>query len=138
MVANDERDEAGERAEAEQLDEEDRQDDLLEAARHREDGAAEIIDRRRRDVFCRADADRDRQRDADHGGDHRHPEAFGNALDDFAPAADEVGREECREELRAARQAFPDARPVHLGGAERQRQIDRGAERRASSAATRA
>ena len=47
------RHDAGERAEAEQLDEEDGEDDLLEAARHREDAAAEIVDRSRRDVLAR-------------------------------------------------------------------------------------
>src|SRR5262249_54574580 len=42
--------------------------------------------------------------------------------------AGEVGRKERGEEPRAARQALPDTDPIHLGGAQRQDQVDGGAE----------
>src|SRR6516165_810133 len=90
--------------------------------------AAKIVDRRRRDVFGGADAHRNRNRDADHRGDNRHPDALENALGDFVPATGEVGREERGEEPRAARQALPDADPIHLGRAQRQRQVGGDAE----------
>ena len=121
-----ERHKAREWAEAEQLDEKDGKDHLLEAARQRQDTAAEVIDRRRRDVLGGSDSDRDGDGDADDGGDHGHPDAFADALHDLLPAAGKIGREECRDELRTARQAFPDARPIHLGRAEREDEIGHG------------
>src|SRR5262249_46273188 len=48
-----ERHDAGERTKAEELDEEDRQDDLLEAARHCEESTTDVVDGRRSDVLCR-------------------------------------------------------------------------------------
>ena len=112
MVANDERHETSERPEAEQLDEEDREDDFLEAARDREDRATEIVDRRRRDVFRSADADGDRKRDADDSGNHRHPETLGDALGDLVPAADEIRREEA--EINAAPRGKPSQTRVQF------------------------
>src|SRR4029077_10047198 len=50
------------------------------------------------------------------------------AVDDVVAVAGEVRWKERREEPRAARQAFPNARPVHLGRAQGQRQIDDGAD----------
>src|SRR5262249_44268671 len=54
--------------------------------------------------------------------------AVENALGDFVPAAGEVGRKERGEKPRAAWQALPDADPIYLGRAQRQRQVGGGAE----------
>src|SRR3546814_4437846 len=60
------RDEAGEGTEAEELHEEDRKNDFLETARHREDAAAEVIDRLRRQIARRSEADGNRDRSEEH------------------------------------------------------------------------
>src|SRR5262249_54454165 len=122
-----ERDKPGERAEAEQLHKEDRENDLLEAARHGQESTAQIVDRCRGDIPGGSDSNRDRKGDADDGGDHGHPDAFADALYNVAPATREIGRKERGDEARPARQTFPDSRPVHFRRAEREREIDNGA-----------
>src|SRR4029077_8711034 len=54
----------------------------------------------------------------------RHPEAFGDALDNFVPATHEIRGEKCLQKCSTARQSFPHARPVHRCRLEYQRKID--------------
>src|SRR3546814_305251 len=127
MVATDSV-EAGEGTEAEELHEEDRKNDFLETARHREDAAAEVIDRLRRQIARRSEADGNRDQNADDGRGDGHPQALVDTLGNGVPAGHEIRREESAKKRLGARQALGHTRPVDVERAEGNGEVEGDAE----------
>ena len=99
------RENAGERAEADRLDEHDGDDHRVERAAQGDHRARRPRHPRRHQVARREQADRQRQHDAEGGREHRDLEAFGEALEQQFPAG-KTGRKHAPEEI------APLSRPI--------------------------
>ena len=119
-----ERQHAGERAEPDRGDEDQREDDLVDAAHHVQHLAHEMIDRRmRRQIARREDADRQRKDHAEDRAPDRDLQAFDRGLPQLVDER-EVRRHHAGDEVRHVGHAVEQILPVDLRADRRPPQDD--------------